>query len=238
MHKHVTIFIRTFAKDAPWLVQFFRSYDKFASGFADLIVHCDRGDLSRIVPIVGSRGHVVSSPVWAPEGYQNQQIVKLHCDLWVKTPYVLFCDSDYLWCSPGTPESFFVDDKPHILKTSYASLGGSVPWQACVERIAKEPVEFEFMRGPRLIHCTEAFPALRRWIEQNHKTPDVGHWLAHQHNLSEFNLIGWFAHKFMQDRYRFADTAKEPLPVNPLRQFWSNGGITPAIKAEVNALLA
>lgn len=238
MTPDVTLFLRTFAKDAPWVVELMRSFDRWASGWRELVVHVDPQDVAIFKPIIGSRGRVVSSEPWCKAGYINQQVVKLHADLWCKSPYILFLDADYCFCDTATPERFFVHNLPDLLMTPYASLGDTVPWQKTTEQIIGEPVVYEFMRGARLCHVAELFPALRNFIAERHQTPDVGHWFCQFDRLSEFNLAGAFAYKVARDRYHWRDTTKMPLPSNPIIQFASYRGINAEARARIEAALA
>lgn len=243
MTPDVTLFLRTYRGDLPWVVELMRSIDRWVKigppdGFRELVVHVDPQDVAMFRLFIGNRGRIVGSEPWFMAGYVNQQVVKLHADLWCKSPYVLFLDSDYVANDTCTPERFFVNGLPDLLMTPYVSLAGTVPWQATVERIMAEPVEFEFMRGPRLCHVTEIFPALRNFIAQKHSTNDVGHWLCQWGTLSEFNLVGAFAYKVARDRYHWRDTTKMPLPSNPLMQFYSRAGITTEARMKIEAALA
>jgi hypothetical protein len=243
MTPDVTLFLRTYRGDAQWVVELMRSIDRWVKigtpdGFRELVVHVDPQDEAMFKPIIGARGRIVSSEPWCKKPYINQQAVKLHCDLWCKSPYVLFIDSDYCFNDTATPDSFFVNGLPDLLITRYAALAGTVPWQQTVERIMGEPAEYETMRGARLCHVTELFPALRNFISEKHGTPDVGHWLCQFPQLSEFNLAGTFAYKVARDRYHWRDTEKMPLPKNPIIQFYSRGGITPEVRMKIEHSLA
>jgi len=243
MTPSVTLFLRTYRKDAPWVVELMRSFDRWVKiggpdGFRELVVHVDQCDVATFKPIIGDRGRIVSCAPWGENGYKNQQVAKLNADLWCKSPYILYLDSDYMVCDVCTPDKFFVDGKPDLLITPYSVIGHTVPWQNPTQRILGFPVEYESMRGPRLCHPTELLPALRNHIVQTHGLQSASHWLAKQDGLSEFNLMGSFAWRVAQDRYHWRDTTKMPLPSNPFLQFWSVGGITPEVRMKIEAALA
>lgn len=57
-------------------------------------------------------------------------------------------------------------------------------------------------------------------------------------HFSEFNVMGAIAERFMPEKFRFIDTNVEELPPLYCKQFWSWGGITPEIAAEIEKTLA
>jgi hypothetical protein len=243
MTPDVTLFLRSYHGDAHWVVELMRSIDRWVKigtpdGFRELVVHVDPQDVEIFRPIIGARGRIVSSEPWTPNGYLSQQCAKLASDMWTRSSYTLFLDSDYHFCGEARPETFFIESRPQILMTKYSDLAGTVPWQATVEKIAKESVVYEYMRGAKICYPRETFPALRTWIMQNHGAGNPLKWLTQFPQLSEYNLVGWFAHKFMRDRIVFSDTSVTALPWNPIKQYWSRGGITPSIRTEIEADLA
>lgn len=238
-----TLFVRSYSKDLPWFHELMRSLDRWAEfgpprGWKELVVHVDPQDVAAFKREVGSRGRVVSSEPWCDSGYINQQIVKIHADLWCRSSYVTHCDSDCVACDTFIPERYFEGPLPDRLMTSYASLGNTVGWQKTVEQILGEPVEFEFMRAQRCTDPIEIYGALRTFIAQKHGTNDVGHWLCRWPALSEHNLIGAFAYKVARDRYHWRDTAKSSLPYHPLIQFPSYLGINAEARLRIENALA
>ena len=68
--------------------------------------------------------------------------------------------------------------------------------------------------------------------------PDIEAYARRQprHKFSEYNFLGFFAEQTEPDRYAFVDVHAETPPAMKARQFWSWGGITPEIRAELATL--
>ena len=50
------------------------------------------------------------------DGYLAQQITKLYADTWCKGDYVLHIDSDCVFYKEFSPDCFFIDGKPVLLR--------------------------------------------------------------------------------------------------------------------------
>jgi hypothetical protein len=237
-----SLFIRTYYRDLPWLHELFRSIDKFVTGF-DIVVHCDAADVGRTLAVLersrsGREVNLRSSIPVCEAGYLNQQAQKLMADKYCLGDFITFVDSDCIFTAPTTPEHFMVAGKPQILHTSYATLGGTVPWKQPTDAILKRDVPHEFMRGMRLTYPREVFERFRQHIAKIHNVQQPIRWLASNQRLSEFNVLGAYCWFHEHDRISWLDTEREPLPVNNVRQFWSYSMITPEARAEIEAKLA
>jgi len=237
MTPNVSIFLRTYHKDAPWLVECLRSMDKFCSGFSELVIHVDDADVKVIAPIVGRRGRLVHEPPHTKHGYINQQVVKLHADKYTAASFVFMPDSDYVFTRPTTPDFLFRDGKPCILYQSYKSLAGQTPWQRPTEQIMGRPVAHEFMRRPRLIWRRETLVGLRSFLATRFKAKNVAKWLSYQTSMSEHNLLGAFAFVHERDKYSWINTETDSNFDLPVEQFWSYGSITPAVREKIENYL-
>lgn len=54
--------------------------------------------------------------------------------------------------------------------------------------------------------------------------------------FSEFNFIGAFIDRYEKEKYSILDVREETIPTCA-KQFWSWGGITPEVKAEIEQML-
>lgn len=232
-----SLFIRTYARDLPWLHELFRSIDKFVTGF-EIVVQCDTQDRKATDAVVRGRAQVKSRAPYHERGYIGQQLAKICADEYCSGDFITFVDSDCMFIAPTTPDHFFVDGKPQILHTSFKALGNAVPWQAPTERIIGHPVEYEFMRAMRLTYPRDIFGKFRRHVEVQHKVRSAIEWLARQHDMSEFCALGAFCWMFEHDRFSWLNTETEPLPQHNIIQAWSHAGITPEYRAKIESILA
>ncbi len=232
--KPPTIFIRTWHRDVPWLKNSLRSLQRWTEGFGEVVIHCDPADEKAVASVVGTH-RLVTSPIWATKGYVNQQVVKLHADLWVPEGLVTFVDSDLIFYANTRPETLLKDGKPILLHTPWEKVGEANMWKEPTKEILGWEPPFEFMRRIPLTYHTDTLKALRKHIEERHGR-SASSYLGARPKLSEFNAIGAFAWEKQRDSYHWIHTEENPLPASTSRQYWSWGGLTPAIQAEIDAL--
>lgn len=226
-----SIFIKTWRNDLPWLRYCLQSIRKFGTGFDDPIIVLDESCRSLIRPsdFLSEKIHWVPD---SPNGYITQQVVKLRAHEYTDSEFILFVDSDCIFNTPFSPESYMRDGNPVLLKTKYGNLGGAEAWKSITESFVGWSVEYEYMRRlpwmyrrDTLIAFRNAFPEIQSKLTQ---IKDRG--------FSEFNAIGAFIDRYEQDKYFISDT-EEWMPDSVARQFWSWGQITSEIKREIEEML-
>lgn len=230
-----SIFIKTYPKDFEWLQYCLKSIAKFATGFEEVVIVCDSDGKKELDGWGLTREKVYYNPPIG-YGYIDQQIVKLTCDKWVKSEYVLFMDSDAIFNRPVTPETFMRGGKPFILKTNYEELKGSdgFTWKAITEKAMGFEVEFEYMRRLGLMYRIETLKNMREFLPYDYR--DYAVLNVKNREFSEFNMMGAYAEKFESDKYIFHDT-KDGFDESPINQYWSYGKLTDEIRNEINELL-
>lgn len=211
------IFIKTCQHDAEYHVFCLESIDKFCTGFGDTVV-------------VNSEH---------PNGYLDQQVVKLHADVHCDGDYILVTDSDTLFTEPVTPESFMVDGKPMWFVTPYTEEllehPGMKAWYDVMGQYFREVPPFEFMRRQPFMFPRWLTEKLRAdCIERHGKTiEEYIHWKG---AFSEWNVLGFYAWLYHRDAFHWVDCSKECPP--PLaRQFWSHTPLEENME-EINQILA
>ncbi len=229
---NANIFIKTWEGDLAWLPLCILSIQKYASGFDSTIVVSDSSCVATVLKMLRGTGVTVEAVNDWDNGYIQQQWVKLTADTYTNADYTLFVDSDCIFHTPFTPESFMRDGKPVLLKTQYGDLGGAEAWKAITENFVGFPVHYEYMRRLPWMYRNESLFNFRQ------KYPNT---LSHLKSLtsrdfSEFNALGAYIDKYENDAYYISDTAVW-LPEPVAKQYWSWGGITPEIQAEINSFL-
>lgn len=224
------IFIKTWSGDLPWLEYCMRSIRKYASGISEIVIAADESCIRNVYPMAGD-AVVVSVADW-DNGYIQQQWIKMNADLFADADQILFVDSDCIFHTPFSPESFMRDEKPVLMKTRYGNLGGAEAWRQITESFIGWSVEFEYMRRLPWMYHADSLRGFREMFPNLH---------AHLSSLSdrsfsEFNALGVFIERFESEKYYVTDT-EVWVPESVAKQFWSWGGITPAIKSEIEGYL-
>jgi hypothetical protein len=94
------------------------------------------------------------------------------------------------------------------------------------------PVEHEYMRRLPLLYRKDTLARLRsHYPELNSRLEILG-----SRAFSEFNFIGGFIQHFEPHLYSIVNTEDE-LPEPLCKQFWSWGGLSPTINAEIESML-
>ncbi len=219
------ILIKSCARDARWLPRLFRGLVRFASGFRDVVVLFPEDERSAIDGMGLTRERVILTRENG-DRYVFQQLCKLNADRYTDADFVFHVDSDCVLTGPASPETYFTDKLPQMLHTPYAALEGSgaTGWRAGTERTMERPVPLEFMRRLPLVYPREAYGRFRSFVERTHSTAFEDFVMRPPPGAmpSEFNWLGAYCWFFMHDRFHWIDTLTEPLPPNPLRQFWSH----------------
>lgn len=226
-----SIFIKTWRNDIEWLKYCLRSIQRFGSEIDEVIVVADEScrDLMAWIPSIVSQ--LIYVPDW-PDGRIQQQAYKLLADTFCKSEFVLFTDSDCLFTTYFSPRDFFKDDKPVIPKTKYELVGPAQCWKTPTESFLGFDVEWEYMRRLPMLFRRDTLNAIREMHPGWHERLKT----VHDSLFSEFNVIGAFAEKYESEKYFFTDTEVWNPPV-VARQFWSWGGFTPEVMAEIKSIL-
>ncbi len=237
------IFIRTYDGDNEWLYFCLRSLTKYCRGYSFLAIVYQPGSVATKKQVKRWRSEKgdryfddgcreyddADATGWehlGHDGYLHQQVSKMRADTFVppETDFICHVDSDCTFLEPHTPEIYFHDGKPIMLRTPYRILPDDVPWQAPTSTAIGEPVEFEYMRRFPIVYPVKLYSLARDSIMIRHNRT-LSEFVASVGAFSEFNYMGAFAHLFMKDSFHWIDTETEPFEPLPLKQYWSHGGI-------------
>lgn len=226
------IFIRTYKGDIEWLKYCLRSIDKFATGINNILICIPESQKEYLAPFGLTREKVITCPDYEND-YIGQQISKLKAFEHSEADRIIFIDSDCVSFTEWSPQSFAVDEKPVILMTDYSQVGDAIRWKHITASFIGFTPEYEYMRRMPLMYYRSTLENL--WAAMNAEGDFEAKVLA-ANELSEFNLIGAFAHLNEPDKYEFIDT-NTYLPELRMKQFWSWGGITKDIHEEIENML-
>lgn len=235
---NVEILIITYQKDAQWLDCCLRSITKYTNGFSGVTVVYPYRDTEVLAPICNRRSVVTKQFAEAEgKGHLHQNALKCFADHYCpKADYIAHIDSDCLFVTASTPQSFFAGAKPIILTKSYDSLRPKADeitpyvWKAPTERALGFGIDLEFMSALPIILARSVYEQVRGLVSRNHGVPFIDYVLGCKPNFPygfcEFNALGAWAHRFTHDDYIWQDVdAIGMLPLDyHVWHLWSHGG--------------
>lgn len=243
------VLIASYRKDFEFLYWNLVTLQRFMRGFLPPVISVSSEDAAECRELV--KRAFPTAQVWVKDGpaglgnLRAQTSMMLGDKLCEHADYIWLVGSDCVVSREFTPEPFFRNGKPVMLINSYDLLlkhaPGIMPWRVGTTNAVGFIPEFEYMRRLPLIYPTGLFEPMRRHLEAIHEMPfekyiyGVGAYAQRANrsdaaNISESNIMGAFADRFMHDAYEWvnldADYAGEmaKLP-NPMIQFWSHGGL-------------
>lgn len=229
----ISVFIRTYEGDLEWLRYCLASLHRNLAGWDEIVICIPEGQAGKLRDLITDE-KVVTCAVYTDD-YIGQQVSKLQSFRHVRGEFVLFVDSDVVFHPGSHVSAYFLDEKPVILKESYARLDArhaqidTRKWQDVVNLVFGIRPSHEYMRRAPQLFRTKTLVALDRTF------PQLADHALNQPNrrFSEFNVLGYFAEKYESAGYVFIDLEHDSLPPNPAKQYWSWGGVTPDIFAQL-----
>jgi glycosyltransferase involved in cell wall biosynthesis len=225
----ISIFIRTYRKDIHWLMYSLKSIHKNLKGWDEIVICIPTGQEHLLNHLTQEKVVVCKT---YKDDYIGQQVSKLEAHKYCQGDYILFVDSDVMFYEGADVRDYFIDNKPIILKERYERVGAAICWKPIVEKLFKEPVEYEYMRfAPQIFHKS----TLERFAEA---FSDIENYAIQQpeRQFSEFNILGFFVAKNEPENYSIIDLEFNPIPVNRSKQFWSWSGLTTKERIELDQL--
>ncbi len=149
-------------------------------------------------------------------------------------------DSDMIFTAPVTPEYFFREGKPVWVKTPWIGLGAADKrtWFHIMAKCLQEAPDAEYMRKGAVVVPRGLYAQFRQFIQDTHgMTMDAYVMRQPGHEFSEYNCLGFFAWLRHREDFYWQDTGIEPSPEWPWKQFWSYGGLTEAVRLEIERAL-
>lgn len=239
----VTVFLRSYAADLPWVPYALRSLNRFVTGVSEIIISVPKEDFDKFRALDLTREKLVVSRVVTRDGYMEQQWDKLIADFYTDADYILYWDSDVIATRPFSPGDLMIDGKPRCLITPFDKLvnadgSQATPWRLIVENALGHPVKYEAMRAHPLMTHRSALAGLREYMFSLHGIT-VGQYIERQQNraFSEFNILNNWALHHRQDLFSWWNTEKQGVPEPFVKQHWSYSGLTDAERKEMERIL-
>lgn len=156
----------------------------------------------------------------------------IHCP---KADYVYLLGSDCLATRRFDPTVFWRAGRPEMLFNSYTHVEkfhrDACCWRGGTTQALGWIPEFEYMRRLPIPYPRDVFARARGHVSNLHGKPFEDYVYSTGKNswpqfFSESNVLGAFAHKYMEESYTWTNLDAIPWPNNnPVVQFWSHGGL-------------
>lgn len=249
------IMVVTYHKDAPWLQYAMACMRKHATGFSGLTLCLPKKDREAFGWLakadVGMPINVQLYDEAPAKGMIQHMAILASADQMVPsgTTHVLSMDADCMIKEPISPDEYFIGTKPIYVIRSYAGLHDPVrkvtsdcaQWKEPTERqLGFETPFFTMCRHPTGLPI-DFYPLYRNHIERVHKRDFFAYMLSGKNsfpqNRMDWTAFGAFAYEKMRDRFEWIDVDKVTAPSDKVKAYWSHGGITPEIRAEIEGFL-
>lgn len=245
---NVSILIRSYWKDAPWLEYCLKSLSKYAQGFSETVIVAPTRDQEIFAPMAekyGCRLHQYIVNLLKP--MIHGEIMVCQADLICpQADYIFFLDSDCAAAETFTPLDYFADAKPILVGRKFARLKHSISetercmykqWLPATQAALGFAPEWETnMRVPSIFR-RETFAPFRAAVEKNVFMAFTDYAFScrneYPQTFIEFTPIGNWILKNTPELYYFADmdgpsvqrTADSGANIwnYKFKQFWSHG---------------
>jgi hypothetical protein len=230
--------IVTFARDFPWLHWCVKAIEKFAFGFAELVIAIPRPDATSVATMI--RTYNGGAPVrlypfdeWEGKGFVHHAALIINADnICPDADYVLHLDADCIVKERITPEDYMEGGKPVLVGAPYEWLiqtfknPNLLKWKEAVEAAVGGVSRYEFMRRHPAVHHLELYGLTKKAIRAHTGQRATDYFKAAKNDypqtIAEFPTLGEIAFRQMHDRYHFILQPEDGRPKDKLIQFWSH----------------
>jgi hypothetical protein len=257
-----TIVYKTYATDFAWLEYSLKTLKKFTSGFDRILIYChdtDCKDLLAMLIVWNLESDCDVIPIqYNYCGYIKQMVTKAMCFQDVTTSHVVILDSDVVFTNGVDFRSLINESGKipwRIIEKHDEPQSVWTVWKKAYEDMTKTPQDVHFMENhfPFVFTAGSLRDAHNKFIELHGltyeefclkrcnqlnlapDTPTLPHFGTLATVFEEFEWLGFYCRAW-SDHYEFYRGEHRSIR-NSTKQYWSHGGITPEIKAELNALL-
>lgn len=251
------VLIISCARDFDWLVLALKCASKYLHGFQGITVAHPNQEAERFRPLLDQFAIRLHGYNEVPgKGHIQHMAVMASADLFLPagTRYVLTTDSDGMMHTPSTPEHFAWDDKPHWIIRSWDSLitedprnpgskviSDNMQWRGpTAAQLGFDPPVFSMCMNIQLMPL-DLLASYRNHIESVQGKNFHQYMIEGRNefppNRMDFTALGAFFYQFHRARFRWFDVSNPPYPKDRKKAYWSWGGITPEIRAEIEDFL-
>lgn len=161
----------------------------------------------------------------------------MEADTFTDSDFIMFVDSDCIFFTFNTPDTYFKDGNPIMLVTPYDQVGKAICWKPITEKALGITCPFETMRRHPSMWHRSTIQGCREHMVKIAKKPNIRRTVMESGGFSEFNALGSWALRFQPDLYTVIDTTRNELPPEVLRQHWSYSRINDDERKWINETL-
>jgi hypothetical protein len=243
------IVIVSYKKDLTWLYLSLRLLLKNWHSPSRIIVRLDedcRGEITNWN--LGPRVIYRFVQPW-PDGYIFQMYMKLLSDDFTDADLIMLCDSDLMLLASASLDTVMKDGKPIIEYCDWAR-GDKIAervWRGPTSRVMGVDLHADFMVQAPFLFWRDTFSLTRQRIVNTtgkgffesvySDTPFTpAGFLNHPMTFADYEALNLYAATFQAERYYVRPNNHRPLDW-PFKLYWSHGGLTREIQAELDAAL-
>jgi hypothetical protein len=134
-------------------------------------------------------------PELGGDDFRNQLYLKLLAHRYVESDYYVVMDSDFLFIAPCDERAFFHQGRPVWFHTPWDEVASR--WRKGSEAFVGEPIDRNYMCEIQYVMSRPIAAELCRRYPMSRILEGEG--------ISEFIVYGWFAHRYFQNAYEWAD---------------------------------
>lgn len=254
----VEVLIVTYSKDFPWLVCALRSIRKFLTGFQGVTIAHPQKDAEQFNTLLHQFDVRLHSYNEVPgKGMIQHMAMMALADTYLPatTKYVLHTDADCIFKMPTRPSDYFHNGKPYYLIRPWDSLTSEDPRRPGSKVISdcaqwRQPTtaqlgfdsEWYTMCMNTAVLPIGFYKPYREHIEGVHNQKFLKYMLLGRNEFPQSRMdwtaMGAWAHRFMNDSFSWFNIMKDEYPQDRKTAFWSHGGVTPDMQAQVEHILS
>mgnify|MGYP002635057661 CR=1 FL=1 len=227
-----TIFTVAYDNDLQFLKYNLKSIKKFCEGYHKNIVLLDDhyNDCKETIDYleeIGQPYFIDNEAKFIKKGYVRQQYIKFQADKYMpeNCDYVCWVDCDNIFTKKHTPDVYFNNEKPVILKYSYKNIYKKLRekreperaerdvaafnvWQETTSELIGFDVQYEYMQSMPFVYPTATQKRFREYLEDLHKMSllDI---MKDRDIMADANVIGAYCERYEKDKFHFIDRNNE-----------------------------
>ena len=225
------LFLVTYPPDYQWLPYLFRSIDQRVIGFRRLVMVLEDGYPEP--PALPWYVTVKRCRSFSGEGHGrhfSQPVEKLRAFRYTDADRVLFIDSDCVFTEMLDVAIY----EPPVIVAPWDRVGDALCWYEPTKLLLGFEPPFETMRRFPFVYPTWFLREL--WQHLGGHAGIAARRAQGLTAIPDFNLMGNYAIMRHPDKFELCREGCEGLPPRVIRQFWSHGGLTPEVLAELDEL--